>query len=148
MTPIAAFSRLLYLHLTCVVSFFAAPAAAAIPIYLGHLRPMSGSWPGGPLMEAAVVMALEDINSNATLLPRHTLARSFKDTRCNAGDGLRGLIELLFDSTKQVVGILGAGCSVVSKPVTATAAQFNLISVSPASGAVALSNKQECKRRS
>ena len=96
-------------------------------------------------MEAAVIMALEDIDDNATILPHNTLARVFKDTLCNPGHGLRGLIELLSDESHPIVGILGAGCSVVSKPVSATAAQFNLISVSPASGSIALSDKQQCK---
>ena len=128
--------------LLLVVWLRAATTATAETIYLGHVRPMSGTWAGGPQMEAAVEMALEDVNADTNVLPGHTLSRMIKDSLCQAGEGLKGLITWINDPLKPIVGILGGGCSAVSIPLTSTAHLFHLVSLSPASGSVSLSNKQ------
>jgi ABC-type branched-subunit amino acid transport system substrate-binding protein len=118
------------------------PSAGAASIYLGHMRPMSGTWAGGPQMEAAVEMAFEDVNADPAVLPSHTLSRVIKDSLCQAGEGLKGLITWINDKNRRIVGIVGAGCSAVSTPLTSTANLFNLMALSPSSGSISLSNKQ------
>ena len=106
---------------------FAAVATGDV-IRIGDFQAWSGGWAGGPLMETATKMAFEDINLDIAVLPGHTMEYVTKDTRCNEGVGVKGLVELLADKNRPVVGILGAGCSGVSGPVAATTHLFNMVS--------------------
>ena len=61
-------------------------------------------------MEAAVEMAFEDINADPAVLPGHALERHrlVKDSLCQAGEGIKGLIEWINDKSTPIVGVLGA----------------------------------------
>ena len=43
-------------------------------------------------MEAAVVLALEDVNAATSILPSTTLERVVKDSKCDPGIGMKSFI--------------------------------------------------------
>jgi ABC-type branched-subunit amino acid transport system substrate-binding protein len=111
------------------------------PLYLAYFGPFAGAWPGGIEMDPAVTLAFADVNAHPDVLPGHELRRVLVRTQCNAGVGVKGLFAVLSDAQKPVVGIVGPGCSVVSGPISQTAALFNLVAVSGSAGSATLSQK-------
>ena len=68
-----------------------ATAGAAVPptVRLGYITPFSGAWSGGVQMEAAVVLALEDVNAATRILPSTTLERVVRNSKCDPGLGMK-----------------------------------------------------------
>ena len=79
-------------------------ARAAVPakLTLGHITPFSGAWSGGLQMEAGVIMGLEDVNAATAILPDTKLGRIVKDSKCEAGLGMRSFI----GTTRRVGGVV------------------------------------------
>ena len=86
-----AFVLLLILE-GCVYQVGALPPTT---VRLGHITPFSGAWKGGLQMEAAVVLALEDVNAATSILPSTTLERVVKDSKCDPGLGMKQFIGTL-----------------------------------------------------
>ena len=86
-----AFVLLLILE-GCVYQVGALPPAT---VRLGHITPFDGAWSGGLQMEAAVVLALEDVNAATSILPSTTLERVVKDSECDPGLGMKQFIGTL-----------------------------------------------------
>ena len=104
--PVAGFVRWIVLYISMTEG-----VALSEILYLGHISPFSGEWAGGRQMEASTIMAFEDVNKDQSVLPGITLERILKNSECVAGVGLRGLVDLLYDSSKPIVGLLGPGMS-------------------------------------
>eukprot|EP00947_MAST-08B_sp_MAST-8B-sp1_P005166 g5166.t1 len=93
-------------------------------------------------MYPAVLTALDDINANTAVLPGTTLAVKRYDHQCNPGLGVRGLIDVLQDTTaRPLLGILDGGCSSVAKSVTDIGRFYNLVSLSGVAATPLLSDK-------
>ena len=78
-----------------MLAFAGASANAAAPpttVRIGYITPFSGAWSGGVQMEAAVVLALEDVNAATSILPSTTLERVVKDSKCDPGLGMKSFI--------------------------------------------------------
>ena len=76
-----------------LVAFLA--CSGALPpttVRLGHITPFSGAWSGGLQMEAAVILALEDVNAATSILPTTALKRVVKDSSCDPGLGMKAFI--------------------------------------------------------
>jgi hypothetical protein len=50
-------------------------------LYIGGIFPMTGGWAGGKGCRPAVDMALEDVNSNGSILPGYRLQMFASDSR-------------------------------------------------------------------
>jgi hypothetical protein len=61
-------------------------------VRIGYITPFSGAWSGGVQMEAAVVLALEDVNAATSILPSTTFERVVKDSKCEPGLGMKSFI--------------------------------------------------------
>ena len=84
-----------WLSLLLLLAFACASADAAAPpttVRVGYITPFSGDWNGGVEMEAAVVLALEDVNAASSILPSTTLERVVKDSKCDPGLGMKSFI--------------------------------------------------------
>ena len=76
----------------CVYQIGALPPTT---VRLGHITPFSGAWSGGLQMEAAVILALEDVNAATSILPTTALKRVVKDSACDPGLGVKSFIGTL-----------------------------------------------------
>ena len=81
--------------LLVALACYAASAAPPATVRLGHITPFDGAWSGGLQMEAAVVLALEDVNAATSILPSTTLERVVKDSKCDPGLGMKQFIGTL-----------------------------------------------------
>ena len=81
---------------------------------------MTGRWPIGTRMAAAVPMAIYDIINDAMLLPDCNITYEIMNSACNPEEGLRGMVEL------QTVDLfIGPACSVVTEPAALLAKIWN-----------------------
>ena len=78
--------------LLIALACYAASAAPPATVRLGHITPFSGAWRGGLQMEAAVVLALEDVNAATNILGSTKLERVVKDDECDPGLGMKAFI--------------------------------------------------------
>ena len=78
--------------LLVALACYAASATPPATVRLGHITPFSGAWSGGLQMEAAVVLALEDVNAATSILGSTKLERVVKDDKCDPGLGMKSFI--------------------------------------------------------
>lgn len=81
---------------------------------------MTGRWPIGTRIAAAVPMAIHDVMHDSTLLPGYNFTYEIVDSACEPEKGLRGMVNFqAFDL------FIGPGCSVVAEPVALLAKIWN-----------------------
>ena len=89
-------------------------------IHVGVLLPMTGRWPIGTRIAAAVPMAINDVMDDSTLLPGYNITYKIVDSSCLPERGLRGMVGF------QAVDLfIGPACSVVAQPVALLAKIWN-----------------------
>jgi branched-chain amino acid transport system substrate-binding protein len=81
-----------------------------VPLRIGVLLPMTGSWPIGRVSAGAIKLAVDDVNADPTLLPGMTLVYAFRDSKCTAAGSLDALAQLFSDNS-DIRGIIGPGCN-------------------------------------
>mmetsp|Transcript_1951 Transcript_1951/g.2161 ORF Transcript_1951/g.2161 Transcript_1951/m.2161 type:complete len:767 (-) Transcript_1951:124-2424(-) len=126
------------LFIVCLFLLTATFTAKAIPI--GGLFPHSGGWSIGDRTLPGFELAVRDINADNTILPNHTLEPVANDTECDEG---KGLLEFTEFRTRGIQAIVGAGCSVVSTPISSLATYWNIPMVSWGSTSPKLSEKSK-----
>ena len=81
---------------------------------------MTGRWPIGTRIAAAVPMAIHDVMLDSTLLPGYNFTYQIVDSACEPEKGLRGMVKFqAFDL------FIGPGCSVVAEPAALLAKIWN-----------------------
>ena len=77
-----------------------------MPLYLGALLPLSGSWLAGKTIVGALSLAVEQINADTSLLPGRRLIPFWYDGGCSASAALSGLYNL----PPQSAAVIGPAC--------------------------------------
>ena len=72
--------------------------------------PMSGGWTGGIQVQPATALAIDLLNADPTILPRHRVRLAWNDTQCSAAKGVE-LTQDLLHAHPTAVAIVGGGCS-------------------------------------
>ena len=81
---------------------------------------MTGRWPIGMRIAAAVPMAIFDITNDSTLLPGYNITYNIVDSSCEPEEGLRGMVAF-----KTADLFIGPACSVVAEPTALLAKIWN-----------------------
>ena len=76
-------------------------------VELGILLPMTGSWPVGRTIAGAAALAVERINTDASLLRGKRLKFTWLDDGCSSSQGQRSMTDLLRDSN--ITAVIGPG---------------------------------------
>lgn len=118
-------------------------------VYLSHARdvkmgiflPFTGSWPGGPKMASAILIAMDKVNNDPYWLQGHNLSYVLKDDRCEAKSSLEILVDYYTIEDPPVDVYIGPGCSVGCIPGAYIAAHWNIPMISWGCIASVLSDK-------
>ena len=89
-------------------------------ISLGVLLPMTGRWPIGTRIAAAVPMAIHDVMNDSSLLPGYNITYKIVDSSCEPEKGLRAMVGF-----QSVDLFIGPACSVVTEPAALLAKIWN-----------------------
>ena len=81
---------------------------------------MTGRWPIGTRIAAAVPMATSDVMNDSTLLSGHNITFEIVDSSCEPEQGLRGMVGF-----QNVDLFIGPACSVVTEPAALLAKIWN-----------------------
>lgn len=81
---------------------------------------MTGRWPIGTRIAAAVPMATSDVMNDTTLLQGHNITYKIFDSSCQPEQGLRGMVGF-----ENVDLFIGPACSVVAEPAALLAKIWN-----------------------
>ena len=98
-------------------------------LYVGGIFPMVGGWPGGQACLPSAIMALNEVNLNADVLPAYRLELNWFNSECDPGKGVSNLYEMIFHKNQNqddIIMLLGPGCSDVSSSVAEVANHWNL----------------------
>jgi gamma-aminobutyric acid type B receptor len=69
------------LTLTLTLVAMGAEGLKDIPLTIGGIFPMNGSWAGGPACKPAVELALQKVNANPDILPQYKLNMQSNDSQ-------------------------------------------------------------------
>lgn len=116
-------------------------AVAGREIKLGIQIPFSGSWPGGPKMASSLLIAIDKVNNDTSLLPGHNLTWTMHDDQCSARYSLAALVDDYTLSPPPIDVSIGPGCSVGCLPGGHLSAHWNLPMISWGCTASVLSDK-------
>ena len=120
----------------CLVSL-----SYARDIKMGIFLPFTGSWPGGPKMASAILIAMDKVNNDPYWLQGHNLTFVVEDGRCEAKSSLEILVDYYTKENPKVDVYIGPGCSVGCVPGAYIAAHWNIPMVSWGCVASLLSDK-------
>ena len=81
---------------------------------------MTGRWPIGTRIAAAVPMAINDVINDPSLLSGYNVTYKIVDSSCEPEKGLRGMVAL-----RNVHLFIGPACSVVTEPAALLAKIWN-----------------------
>ena len=110
-------------------------------IKMGIFLPFTGSWPGGPKMASAILIAMDKVNNDTSWLQGHKLTYVLKDSKCEAKSSLAILVDYYTVETPKVDVYIGPGCSVACVPGAYIAAHWNIPMISWGCTASVLSDK-------
>nr|QVK45716.1 G protein-coupled receptor [Proales similis] len=117
-------------------------------LYLGGIFPMVNGWPGGQACLPSAIMALNQVNTNTSILPEYRLELEWFNSECDPGKGVSNLYEMIYHRgarRNDIITLLGPGCSDVSSSVAEVANYWNLTVVSFGSSSPVLSNRKRFK---
>ncbi|KAJ8044510.1 Gamma-aminobutyric acid type B receptor subunit 1 [Holothuria leucospilota] len=109
-------------------------------VIAGFYSDSSGQWDGSGLRSAAN-LALKHVNENPNILKKYELDIKWKDSRCQAADGVWAFHSHLVEEPKKIM-LLGPTCSPDAEPVAQTSQRGNLVTVSYSAASPQLSNKE------
>lgn len=110
-------------------------------VKMGIFLPFTGSWPGGPKMASAILIAMDKVNNDPFWLQGHTLTYLLKDSKCEAKSSLAILVDYYTIENPKVDVFIGPGCSVACVPGAYIAAHWNIPMISWGCTASVLSDK-------
>ena len=135
--------HLIILILTALAAVqFQKPTTTANEIRIGALIPWNGTWPVGPRMASALLVAFDTIKNKMNLLPDHNLTYIWRDSKCDTGATLRAVADFHINEPG-VHAFIGPGCSVGCLPAGYLAAHWNNPMISFACAESTLSNKHQ-----
>ena len=131
----------------CTSGLFRWHASKTKNLYVGGIFPMVGGWPGGQSCLPSAIMALNEVNLNASILASYRVNLNWFNSECNPGKGVSNLYEMIFekeqkDKVDDIIMLLGPGCSDVSSSVAEVANHWNLTVLSFGSSSPALSDRK------
>ena len=93
-------------------------------------------------------MAVNDINNNPNVLPRHRLVLDIQDGQCEADVVMKKFIDIIKtkDNTRfrSTVGMLGPACSDTVEPIAGVSKHFRTVVISySAEGSISSDNRQD-----
>ena len=91
--------------------------------------PMSGGWTGGIQALPATELAIERLNADASILPRHRVRLAWNDTQCSVAKGVE-LTQSLLHAHPTAAAIVGGGCSGVCEPIAWASSALHIPQVS------------------
>lgn len=110
-------------------------------IKMGIFLPFTGSWPGGPKMASAILIAMDKVNNDIYWLQGHNLTYLVKDSKCEARSSLAILVDYYTVESPKVDVFIGPGCSVACIPGAYIAEHWNIPMISWGCTASVLSDK-------
>lgn len=113
----------------------------ATDIKMGIFLPFTGSWPGGPKMASAILIAMDKVNNDPYWLPGYNLTFVLEDSKCEAKSSLAILVDYYTVESPKVDVYIGPGCSVACVPGAYIAAHWNIPMISWGCTASVLSDK-------
>ena len=111
-------------------------------IRLGALIVWNGTWPVGPRMASALLVAFDTIRNELNLLPDYNLTYYWQDSECDTGATLRSMVDLQAKNPP-IHAFIGPGCSVGCMPGGYLAAHWDKPMISFACGESTLSDKEK-----
>jgi hypothetical protein len=96
--------------------------------------PFSPSWKGGPAVVPAAIVAKDLVNSRSDFLADYRIEFIIDDSGCNqTSKAANSLVRRLFHCNKNVVGIIGPGCSEAALSIAplVTDDRISLIQIAP-----------------
>ena len=108
---------------------------------MGVFLPFTGSWPGGPKMASAILIAMDTVNNDSHWLKGHRLTYVVKDSQCSAKYSLPVLVDYYTEENPKVDVYIGPGCSVACIPGAYIAQHWNIPMISWGCVATVLSDK-------
>ena len=112
-------------------------------VKLGVSIPWSGdNWDAGPRFASGILIAIDQINSDPTLLPGHMLTFEWKDSKCEESASLTAVVDLFAKTNPKVHALIGPACSGGCKAVAYLANHWNMPIISYGCGSEELSDKK------
>ncbi|KAL9957701.1 hypothetical protein ACROYT_G034630 [Oculina patagonica] len=108
---------------------------------MGIFLPFTGSWPGGPKMASAILIAMDKVNNDPYWLPGYNLTFVLEDSKCEAKSSMAILVDYYTVESPKVDVYIGPGCSVACVPGAYIAAHWNIPMISWGCTASVLSDK-------
>ncbi|KAK3233499.1 hypothetical protein CYMTET_56210 [Cymbomonas tetramitiformis] len=105
-------------------------------VKIGLMSAMTGKWSADPALAVAMVMAIEEVNSNPALLSDYRLLYSLRDTQCDRARGAAAAEELVAWGADVVVG---AYCSLASTTAQRVLQRSAIPQISGSSSGISLS---------
>ena len=115
-------------------------ATAGRDVLLSMQIPFTGAWPGGPKMASSLLIAIDTINNDPTLLPENNVTWVLRDDQCTQRASTL-LIDDYTDLNPPIDAVIGPGCSSGCLPAGYVAAHFNIPMISWGCVASVLSDK-------
>lgn len=113
-------------------------------VKLGVLIPWSGDkWTAGPRLASGVLIGIDAVNANSSLLPGIKLTFDWRDSMCEESVALTATVDMYAKTSPQIHALIGPACSHGCKAVGYLSNYWNMPLVSYACGSVELSNKEE-----
>ncbi|KAJ7376461.1 hypothetical protein OS493_034449 [Desmophyllum pertusum] len=109
-------------------------------IRIGALIPWNGTWPVGPRMASALLVAFDTIKYEMNLLPDYNLTYDWRDSECDTGATLRSMADLHAEKPA-IHAFIGPVCSVGCMPGGYLAAHWDNPMISYGCGESTLSDK-------
>ena len=104
-----------------------------------HFAPQVSHW-SQPGIKVGVDLAISMINADPTTLKEYTVEQVWRDTQCQAGSTIKAFIDFITWEEKNIVGIIGPGCSASAKSLGSVTKFFDYAFISYSAESVELSN--------
>ena len=110
---------------------------------LGVLIPWTGeNWDAGPRFASGILLGIDRVNSDPTLLPGYKLSFTWQDSKCEESIALTAAVDMYSKSQPKIHALIGPACSHGCKAVGFLTAHWKIPLISYACGSVELSNKE------
>lgn len=130
---------ILILQATAVVMLLQLQTLAAKEIRLGALIPWNGTWPAGPRMASAILIAIDKVKE-MNLLPGYNISYVWRDSQCQTGPTLKAVADM-WSAVPRVDTFIGSACSIGCVPCAHLAAHWNIPVISYGCNDDSLSDK-------
>ena len=112
-------------------------------VKLGVSIPWSGvNWDAGPRFASGILIAIDRINNDSSLLPGQKLTFEWKDSKCEESASLTAAVDLFASTSPRIQALIGPACSGGCKAAAYLANHWNLPIVSYGCGSEELSDKK------